>query len=285
MPKPEYRALVLDLDGTLVSTEDVVAPGLADRLRALDDSGVRVMIATGRSETGVQDLITSLGILNPATIYNGAGLWDPKEERMLEERVISGRTARRVLDIAARTGDLPVVMRTGEKVGRPPRTEAEREAFLGLSALGLSEGAELPHEYLLRITLFTERHESSAAFAAEFEEELTLPVYITHFPLRALAHYPTSPLLVLDVQPPCAGKAEAIRYLGESEGIAPEEVVAVGDATNDLPMFEAAGLAVAVENAMPEALAAADRVIGPCGSGGLSDLIDELFPSVVRLLG
>jgi len=284
MPTPTYRALVLDLDGTLVTTQDHVPPRLAARLRALDEAGVRVMIATGRSETGVQDLITDLGILNPAVIYNGAGLWDPKRQRMLEERVISGRTARRVLEIAAGTGDLPVVMRTGEKVGRPPRTDAEREACLGLSALGLSEGEELPHEYLLRITLFTERHDNSGAFAAEFESALSLPVYITHFPLRALAHYPTSPLLVLDVQPPCAGKAEAIRYLGETEGIAPEEVVVVGDATNDLPMFAAAGLAVAVENAMPEALAAADRVIGPVGTDGLSNLIDELFPSAVRLL-
>ncbi len=54
-------------------------------------------------------------------------------------------------------------------------------------------------------------------------------------------------------------------------------IVAVGDATNDIPMFEAAGLAVAMEGSMRETLAAADRVIGSNGSTALAELVEELF--------
>ena len=56
-----------------------------------------------------------------------------------------------------------------------------------------------------------------------------------------------------------------------------QRVVAVGDATNDVPMFEAAGLGVAMANGMPEARAAADRVIGDNNSDALAELLDELF--------
>jgi hydroxymethylpyrimidine pyrophosphatase-like HAD family hydrolase len=54
-------------------------------------------------------------------------------------------------------------------------------------------------------------------------------------------------------------------------------VVAVGDADNDLPMLEAAGLAVAMQVSMPRVLALAHRVIGSNNSDTLADLIEELF--------
>jgi hydroxymethylpyrimidine pyrophosphatase-like HAD family hydrolase len=82
---------------------------------------------------------------------------------------------------------------------------------------------------------------------------------------------------VCDVHPPCKGKAEGLRVLQELYGIAPERVVAVGDASNDVPMFEAAGLAVAMRESMEEALAAADRVIGSNDSETIGALVEELF--------
>ena len=60
-------------------------------------------------------------------------------------------------------------------------------------------------------------------------------------------------------------------------GIPAERVVCVGDATNDIPMFEAAGLSVAMGDGMPEALAAADRVIGASDTDAISELVEELF--------
>ena len=65
--------------------------------------------------------------------------------------------------------------------------------------------------------------------------------------------------------------------MSAEEGIPAERVVCVGDATNDLPMFEAAGLSVAMGDGMPEALAAADRVIGASDTDAISELIKELF--------
>jgi hypothetical protein len=66
--------------------------------------------------------------------------------------------------------------------------------------------------------------------------------------------------------------------LRETYGIPPERVVAVGDATNDLPMFAEAGLSVAMANAMEEARRAADRVIGDNNSTAIAELLEELFP-------
>ena len=51
----------------------------------------------------------------------------------------------------------------------------------------------------------------------------------------------------------------------------------VGDATNDIPMFECVGLAVAMQGAMPAAKAAAQRVIGDCNTDAIGALVEELF--------
>ena len=135
---------------------------------------------------------------------------------------------------------------------------------------------EMRFRRAIRVTLFAER-ESSAAFAEELEQWIGQPIYMTHFPLSVLAHHRDSKLAVVDVHPPCRGKAEGLRVLEELYGIAPERTVAVGDATNDIPMFEAAGLAVAMQDGMPEAIAEADRVIASARDDPIGRLVDELF--------
>lgn len=52
-------------------------------------------------------------------------------------------------------------------------------------------------------------------------------------------------------------KGSGLHALTASLGLSPEEVLVVGDSENDIPMFEEAGLAVAVANAQPQAKAAA----------------------------
>ena len=84
-------------------------------------------------------------------------------------------------------------------------------------------------------------------------------------------------MMAVDVHPPCRGKAEGLRWLEERYGIPPARVVAVGDATNDLPMIEEAGLGVVMSNGMPEAKERADRLIGDNNSDALAELIEELF--------
>ena len=106
---------------------------------------------------------------------------------------------------------------------------------------------------------------------------LRAPAYLTHFQLSLLHAFRQSPYQVVDVHPPCRGKAEALRWLAEEEGIPSERVACVGDATNDIPMFAAAGLSVAMGDGMPEALAAADRVIGASDTDAIPELIKELF--------
>lgn len=276
-PAPAWRALVLDLDGTLIGPSGRPHPRTAEVLGRLIASDAHVMIATGRSEGGTKGVLADLGLETPAIVFNGAGLYCPVRGKLLEERTLSDRTIARTLDWCLEQDMPAVVMRAGAKFARHPKSDTEARALRGLEDLTLVDEADLPRERLIRITAFSDAYEDSAALEAALVARLGQPIYATHFPLDALYEHRGSPYQVVDVQPPCRGKGEALRWLAEERGIPSAAVVAVGDATNDLPMFEAAGLAVAMRDAMPEALAAADRVIGGAETDAIAELCEELF--------
>ena len=58
-------------------------------------------------------------------------------------------------------------------------------------------------------------------------------------------------------------------------GISIENVMAIGDSNNDLPMLEAAGHSVAMGNALPEVKAACDYTVGTCEEHGFAEAIER----------
>ncbi len=70
-------------------------------------------------------------------------------------------------------------------------------------------------------------------------------------------------------------KGSALKWVGEKMGIAPEEMMAFGDNSNDLEMLQYVGEGVAVSNAVPQVRAAADVVIGNNNDGAVLDYIES----------
>jgi hypothetical protein len=272
-----YDAVLLDLDGTLVDDSNRIHPRTRAALRAAHERGVVVMVATGRSETATIPVLEALGLDRPAVVYNGAGLYCPVVGRMLEERVLSDRTVARAVSLARQRGFLGVTMCAGRKYTTEPLSAVERLALHDMTGLTFVPPDQLAAPHAMRVTLYSDQHGDSAAFAAEIEAAVDQPMYLTHFPLNWLPLHRESELLVCDIHPPCRGKAEGLRVLAEVYGIRPERVVAIGDADNDLPMLNAAGLGVAMANAYPAALAAAARVIGANDTDTIGLLVEELF--------
>ncbi|HED64598.1 MAG TPA: HAD family phosphatase [Planctomycetes bacterium] len=277
MSERRFDAILLDLDGTLVRSDGRIEARLRSRLHELHAEGVRVMIATGRSEGGTLEVLAELPFDTPALVFNGAGLYCPVEERLLEERLLADRAVSDLIALATREELLPVVVGARRKFAFPPRNRDEEKALRYFHDLEIVAPDEIPTEFVIRVTLFSDSHTDSGALARAVHEHLRRPVYVTDFPLSWLPAHRDSSLLVADIQPPCRGKAEGLRVLEERYGIPAERVVAVGDATNDIPMLEGAGLGVAMGDGMPEARAAADRVIGPNDSDALLELLNELF--------
>lgn len=282
MRSRSYDALLLDLDGTLLDSRSEVRPANLEALKRAEAAGVRVLVATGRSATSAVPVLDRLELEAPAVLFNGAAVWCPERRRLIEERVLAPRTLRAALDYASRADLLTVVMTADHKRCSVPRDDHERLALRFMSELDAGTREELELEYAVRVSLFSGEHPTHHAFHDEVERAVGWPTYLASFPLAILPELETSPLSVVDVHPPCRGKAEALRLVQERWGIPPERVVAVGDAANDVPMLAAAGLGCAMRESMPEAFAVADRVIGGRDEDAIAELVEELFLAPVE---
>ena len=271
-----YAAILLDLDGTLVDDNDQIHEHTKASLVEATERGVRVVIATGRSELATTGVIDELGLDSLAVVYNGAGVYCPKSARLVEERVLAGTTIDLALEYARREELLVVAMCAGKKYSAAPRNEVEASAISGMHGLQICDDGQLPLENLIRLTLFS-MEKDYEALERRVVEFIDRPVYTTSFPLTMLPSHRDSPMCVVDLHAPCRGKAEALRVLEENYGIEASRVVAVGDAMNDVPMLEAAGLGVAMKRSSPDAAAAADRIIGDNNTAAIGELVDELF--------
>jgi hypothetical protein len=76
-----------------------------------------------------------------------------------------------------------------------------------------------------------------------------------------------------DVVPAGNGKAEGMRRLLEYFGADVHDAIAIGDSMNDMEIIQAAGLGIAMGNAMPMVKAAADYVAKDIDEGGLADAV------------
>lgn len=274
-----YDALVLDVDGTLVDDLGQVHPRTRASIAEAQAAGVVVMLATGRSLHMTRELMRELALDAPALVCNGVALYCPRENRLLERRVLADELVAELHELALLRDLLVVVEHGDERYARPARTPSERDVLAWLGCLEPSPLAPLPPGETVRVTFFSEHHSDSLTLHDELQALIRRPAYYTHFALALLAGFRDSAVHGVDVHPVCEGKAEVFRVLSERYAVPAARVVAVGDAGNDLPMLTGAGLGVAMGNATDEAKRAAQRVIGDNGGAALGLLIEELFLS------
>jgi 5-amino-6-(5-phospho-D-ribitylamino)uracil phosphatase len=275
-----YDALVLDVDGTLLDEQERVHPRTLQALARARAAGVVVMLATGRPHGRTRGLMREIGLDAPAVVYNGAAVYCPREDRLIERRVLADELVAELHALAAPRDLLTVVEHGEERYARAARAATEASLLTWLGAVLPPPSEPLARGQTVRFTFFSEHHHDSLALHDEVRQLIEQPAYYTHYGLSLLAGFRDSRVQGLDVHPLCEGKAEAFRVLQARFGIPAARVVAVGDADNDLEMLAGAGLGVAMGNGTVAARQAARRVIGDHCSDALALLIEEVFLSV-----
>ncbi|MBX5467030.1 MAG: Cof-type HAD-IIB family hydrolase [Firmicutes bacterium] len=244
------RLIACDLDGTLLDPEANPRPASAARLRELAREGVLVALATGRSWRTALKIQQEIGIRGPIIAHNGAYLFDTAHEKDLYRRAVALGQARRML---AWADDMGIMLRCYLGFQHPVYfnrfTEAHRKHWLR------PEDREVPglHRVLplgpLEMFLF-----------GTYEVDLFIERWGLRGPGYELSVFQHGEAREVNVCAPLVDKVEALAALCRHWHIAPDEVLAIGDGSNDVRMLRWAKASVAVGGGSPLAQAAARYV-------------------------
>lgn len=278
MSGARYRMIAIDLDGTLLSPSGEVTPRARQAVRKALDAGLLVCFATGRNWTESKTVLEAVEHYDSAVFVGGAMVVDTKQEVVLHRMMMGPDLARELCGHLEAAGHAVLALQdtaatgfdylvTADLAVNEPTRHWMRVTAATIQAV--PRLADHPHAHTIRVGIVAPRAES-----ARMQWSLN-----EHFRDRIVCHslfVPAYDVEVLEVFDPAVNKWEGVKLVAERHGVLPEQIVAIGDDVNDLPMIQQAGLGVAMGNARPEVLAVAKRVIGSNAEEGLAQFLEEL---------
>jgi Cof subfamily protein (haloacid dehalogenase superfamily) len=276
---PHYRLLAIDVDGTLVNSSDDLTPATRAALRRTIAAGIHVVLATGRRYSHTLHLVEPLGISVPLVTASGALVKDPADHRTLYKTEFDAPVLRAVLATLDGAGYDALLnadtFAEGFDFFQPgkPRKNGYLAEYLALNPgcgrVWPDFFASPPPGIFAGFAMGT----YDEMLALQRQLQAALPGQITTNVLRS----PRYRGFMCELVPAGVTKWSAVRRLASQWDIADAEICAVGDDVNDIPMIRAAGLGVAMGNAVPEVKAAADRIAPTHDHDGLVEVVAWLF--------
>ena len=248
--------LFLDLDGTLLNDQKEVTPGNRRAIGEALRRGRRIVVTSGRPLKSSMAQARRLGLAGDGCYviaYNGAVIYDCREERAIFRQALNPEDLYRVYDEAARRG-IYIHTYDREDVVIEPRC-AEDNARRYCAAIGLD------WRYI----------EDVRRDLTEAPVKALLIDYHNREPLEGMERWLRTEMAgrgdcffssryYLEVVAVGMNKGAAVGKLCALLGSDVQASVAVGDENNDVSMIRAAGVGVAMANGVQAARDAADYI-------------------------
>jgi len=273
-----YKMIAIDLDGTLLGPRGEVTPRAKAAVHRALSAGLLVCFATGRNWTESRTVLEAVEHYASAVFAGGAMVIDTRRQVTLHRMMMAPDLARQLSRLFEADGHAVLALQDTQTAGVDYLVSAEMALNEATTQwMGVTEAtvrrvprlAEHDHLHTVRVGIVAPReavHRTMRTLDAALGERI----------VQQNLYVPAYGVEVLEVFDPAVNKWEGILHVARNHGIRPEEIVAIGDDVNDLPMLRQAGLGVAMGNARPEAKAAAKIVIGTNAEDGLAQFLEEL---------
>ncbi|WP_141807928.1 HAD family hydrolase [Nocardia bhagyanarayanae] len=268
LPKPKMVAT--DVDGTLIDHDERVTARTKAAVAALIADGVPFVLATGRPPRWIDPVVEGLGFAPLAVCGNGAVIYDSAADRVLASRALDVETLSWIADLAERA--LPGCGLAAERIGASAH-DAATPQFVS--------SPEYEHAWLNPDDTAVARHEvidtPAIKMLIRLSGALSGDMRAVLAPLigdRADITYSTDHGLI-ELSAPGVTKASGLATVAQRLGVQHSAIIAFGDMPNDVPMLAMVGHGVAMANAHPEALAAADEVTATNAEDGVAQVLER----------
>ena len=253
------QLVAIDLDDTLLPHDGVVPGRVAEAVARVQELGIMVVAATGRSMSTTLPVCRAAGMTDWAVCSNGALLaqidpdeivetiaFDPTDLLMtIRDRVPEGMYA---------VEDVHGLFRTNQAFTHSALAEGIREVPF----------EELLHEPAIRVVVRSDSHQETGLGPVAAE----LGLHSVVFGVADVAW--------LDIGPQGVSKATMLARLCDRLGIDPALTLTIGDSMNDIAMLQWAGVGVLMGHAVDEMRQYADVIAGHEPGYAVADVLDAI---------
>lgn len=244
----QYEILFTDLDGTLLNSDKEIGKETRNAIVEMLNRGKKLVLASGRPLHSILERKNALGIPDKnvyITAFNGAQLYDCERHEVLEEYRVPIDIAQQLFDLAYEKNihihtfqDKSVISCADDKELTYYTTYVPSDVIISRN---LSEVMQEAPFKLLAIDL----QESDTKRLAAFKKD------VLSSELGKKINSVFSHTTYLEFFRADAGKGNGLIHLCNHLHIPVETAISVGDEENDLSMILAAGLGIAMNNAVP----------------------------------
>jgi hydroxymethylpyrimidine pyrophosphatase-like HAD family hydrolase len=258
------RLIAADLDGTLLRNDGTISSRTQAALEAAEAAGVNVVFVTARPPRTVDPMSSSIPLQSIAICSNGALVYDMKARRVLREHPLQPSAAAEIVRrlrtaLRAATFAVEAGLRYGREPAYRPRWPTPDDTLIG-------DAERLVAEPVAKLIA---RDEGARDHWRLLDRARRIVGHLG----EVTSSGPNAPIVI---SAPGISKASTLAGVAFDLGHTSAETLAFGDMPNDIPMLRWAGWSVAVANAHPDVLSAADEVTTSNEDDGVAAVIERL---------
>lgn len=258
--------LVLDLDDTLLRDDYSISERNKEMLMKAQEQGVYVVLASGRPTPAMLKYAEELELKKYGSYiisYNGAIITDLNKQIPIFEQTLSKEQIHGLHDFSL-ANNVDIITYSADSI-----ISESQSKYIDIEV-------ELTQMKLNKVNCFKSAVTESAVKCILLED----PEYLKTVESKLKREKPNKSVSIskpffLEVMPQGIDKAASIARLADKLGILQEEIIAVGNAGNDLTMVEYAGLGVWVDNVTPELRDRADLIVASNNDHGVAEVVEK----------
>ena len=266
-----YKLIALDLDGTLVRSDQCISQRTVDTLIRVQEMGVKVAVASGRPTFGTAHVADALHLEKfggYVMSYNGGEIYDWGTKVRLHAQTLDEEVILYIYMYAREHG-----MSIMTYIGKEVVSEVEGNEYIQYSVMRNRMNFR-------KVDDFIEAVQGTGIVKCIIVGDPTLlPALEVEMQetLKGKAGAFRSEPFFLEIVPMGIDKAKGLSILLDRIGMKREELIAFGDGYNDTPMLQFAGMGVAMGNAAEEIKKAADMVTWSNNDDGVAIALENLI--------
>lgn len=252
-----YRLIAIDLDGTLLCPAGNVSQENRDVLHAAHDAGAIILPCTGRGWRESRSVFASIPDTEVGVFNTGALVARISDGLTIDRGVFDGEAAREIIGLMSEGDEAILVFTDPSKTGLDyvvtGKGELTRNTRWWFEKNGLKweTHRDMPDDLLEHVVRVGALARVERAGEVVGYVRQAMADRVVAFSFEALQDPGgTEPTHIIECFAAGVTKWRGIEFVAQQHGIKASEIAVIGDQINDVPMFEQAGCAVAMGNAI-----------------------------------